>query len=165
MNALVSRRRLLTAGLCAAAAAGAAGLLGRLPSPGSGFAVLSAGEARIVEAVAAVLFPPGHFPVTGGDGGTAPAVDRYMQDFMDPAAVGPFRYLLRALNLGTLVSRGLPFFSLQADEAADVLAVWSSEDPAPRRLVQDSFRVVVGGAFLRRPEVLTALGWRLGCGT
>ena len=164
MNALLSRRSFLLAGLAAGAVAGAAAGA-HLPPAALGFQVLSAEEARVVEAVAAALFPAGHFPVVGGDGGTAPALDLLLADYMDPATVEPFRYLLRTLEIGTLVSRGVPFSRLPLDAATEVLEVWSADDPVPRRLAHDSLRTLVGMAFLRRPEVVGAIGWRAGCAT
>lgn len=160
--ALISRRGLLLAG--AGIALGVGGWLAfRLPSPGPGLRVLSENEARIVEAIARVLFPPGRFPVAGGDGGTAPAVDALLADIFPRQTVPAFRYLLRSMELGTLVARGRLFSDLPVAEAAEVVAIWSGDDPLPRRLASDSLRLVLGTAFLRRPEVVSAIGFRAGC--
>ncbi len=162
MNALISRRTLLLAGAGIALGGGAVATV-RLPAPGPGLRVLGEGEARIVEAIARVLFPPGIFPVAGGDGGTAPGVDALLAGIFPAHTVAPFRYVLRAMELGTLVARGRSFTELPLDEAREVVAIWSGDDPLPRRLASDSLKLVVGTAFLRRPEVLARIGFRAGC--
>ncbi len=162
MLALVTRRSVLAAGVAVGAAVGTGGLvwLGR---PATGYRVLDPGEIDIVEAIAAVLFPPGVFPVHGGDGGTAPLVDQILAEIVDPMAVAPFRYLLRAIELGTIAARGSSFSALPADEAAEVLDIWSSDDPFPRRMITDGYKAVLGMGFLRRREVLAHIGWRSEC--
>ncbi|MCB9777975.1 MAG: hypothetical protein H6742_05380 [Alphaproteobacteria bacterium] len=162
MNALVTRRSLLLTA-AAAAAAGTAGAMVHLPRAADGFRILSRREAAVVEALAAVLFPPGIFPVHGGDGGTAPMVDQVLSSALPPAAVPPFRYVLRAIQTGTLIARGRHFSDLPPDEAREVVSVWAGDDPMPRRLASDSVRFVLGTAFLRRPEVKAAIGFRAEC--
>ena len=162
MAALVTRRSMLVAGLALGGAATVgAGLT--LPRPAPGYRVLGAGELQIVEAIARVMFPAGHFPVYGGDGGTAPMVDEFLAVYTDPSAVTPFRFLLRSIQIGTLLSRGRPFTTLPVADAKEVLEVWASEDPFPRRLASDSFKVMLGAGFFRRPEVVAAIGWQAGC--
>ena len=162
MGSELTRRALLRAGLVVGVvASGGLMLWGEAPAPG--LAVLSAAEVRIVEALAAALFPAGYFPLAGGDGGTAPVVDTMLDGAMDPTTGDGFRALLRTLELGTLVSRGQLFSSLPRETAHDVLQVWAREDPLPRRLANDTLRLVISMAFLRRPEVLRAVGWRQGC--
>lgn len=153
---------MLLAGV-AVAVAGAAGATLHLGAPGEGFRVLTAREARVVEALARVLFPPGHFPVAGGDGGTAPQVDLLLAEIFPAQVAPPFRYVLRAIQIGTLVSRGQDFSALSPQEAAEVVAVWAGDDPLPRRLASDSVKLIVGTAFLRRPEVKAAIGFRAEC--
>ncbi len=159
---LITRRGVLLSGALLGAAILGARLVW-LPRPAPGMMVLSDGEVDIVEAMAAVLFPPGPFSVSGGDGGTAPMVDALLADMLDPASADGFRYLLRAIEIGTLVARGVTFTGLSPDEAREVVDIWFSRDPAPRRMVGDSFRVLIGMGFLRRPEVLADVGWRTGC--
>ena len=118
---------------------------------------------EIVEALARVLFPPGIFPVHGGDGHTAPLVDQVLAREVDPISATPFRYLLRSVQLGTLISRGRRFTDLGPDEAHSVVDVWSSGAVFPRRLMSDSLQVVIGMAFFRRPEVIDAIGWHQNC--
>ena len=162
MFALVSRRSLLLTAMAVATAAGGAGLAWH-GSPAEGYGVLTKTEVKSIEAIARVLFPPGIFDVSGGDGGTAPMVDALLDGVLDPLAVDGFRYLLRTIELGTIVARGRSFSSLSTDEAEQVLAIWASDEPFPRRLASDSFKVIVGMAFFRRPEVIAQIGWRSGC--
>jgi hypothetical protein len=163
MNALVSRRKVMIGGVAAGSViiAGGAFQLGFRAAPGA--LVLSQFEINVVEQASRVLFPDGFFPSAGGDGDTAQAVDWLLAEVIDPPAVGPFRSMLAALEWGTLVSRGTRFSALSVSEAKDVLDIWSSENPAPRRVAFDSLQAVLGMAFLRRPEVLEAIGWRAGC--
>jgi len=162
LRALISRRSLIASGVAVGMVGFGAGLV-RLGPACDGMRVLSRAEVDIVEAVTAVLFPPGFFPVAGGDGGTAPILDVLMSEDLAEEAVVGFRYLLRAIELGTLVSRGRSFSALSLDEARSVLEVWSSAAIYPRRLASDSLQVVLGMAFFRRPEVSSAIGWRAGC--
>ena len=163
MGTLVSRRSLLLSGVAAGGLLAAGGGIRWARQPAAGALVLSQPEHEVVEAAARVLFPPGFFPVSGGDGKTAPEVDRILAQVIDPRAVAPFRTMLGALEWGTLVSRGNRFSQLTPAEATHVLDVWGSENPFPRRVAFDSLQAVIGMAFLRRPEVLEAVDWRTGC--
>jgi len=163
MGSLVSRRTVLFSGVAAGGVLAAAGGLRWARTPAVGFLVLSRPEIGIVEATSRILFPPGIFPVAGGDGQTAPEVDRILAEVIEPKTVAPFRTMLAALEWGTLVSRGTRFSQLQPDEAKHVLDVWGSENPFPRRVAFDSLQAVIGMAFLRRREVLDAIDWRTGC--
>ncbi len=162
MNALVSRRSLLLAAATAAVVGGGVAVV-RLGPPAEGLRVLSAREVQIVEALARVLFPPGIFPVHGGDGGTAPQVDLLLADIFPSQAVTPFRYVLRAIQMGTLLARGRHFHELSVEEAQEVVSIWAGDDPLPRRLASDSVKLVLGTAFFRRPEVKAAIGFRAEC--
>ncbi|RME24069.1 MAG: hypothetical protein D6798_12095 [Deltaproteobacteria bacterium] len=162
VHALVSRRALLIAGAAAAVAGAGVGIV-HLGRPAPGYRVLSPREVQVVEALARVLFPPGIFPVHGGDGGTAPGVDLLLAETFPPHTVPPFRYVLRAIQLGTLISRGRHFHELPPDEAAEVVAIWAGDDPLPRRLASDSVKLILGTAFFRRPEVKAAIGYRAEC--
>ncbi len=139
------------------------GTAATLGPPAAGMVVLSASEVEVVEAVAAVLFPPGMFPVAGGDGETAPEVDRLLKEMVEPGMVAPFRYLLRALEWGTFVARGTRFTQLDLETAGEVVSIWASENPFPRRMAFTSVQAMLGLAFFRRPPVAQAIGWRAGC--
>ena len=82
---------------------------------------------------------------------------------MERPAIDGFRYLLRAMEVGTTIARGRRFTELDIEDAREVVDIWSSEDPFPRRALSDSFKVVVGMGFFRRPEVIAEVGWRRGC--
>ena len=163
MYSLVTRRSILLSGVLAGGAMVVGGAVRWASVPGDGMLVLSAPELDVVETAASVLFPSGVFPISGGDGQTAPEMDRILAEVLEPSAVAPFRSLLGALEWGTLVSRGTRFSQLPPDEAAHVLDVWGSENPFPRRIAFDSLQAIIGMAFLRRPEVLGAVGWRTEC--
>lgn len=163
MNALVSRRSLIIGSVAAGGIIAAGGSLAWLRGPAPGLKILAKRETDIVEAVARVLFPPGHFSVHGGDGGTAPVVDDLLGWAIDPMAVAPFRYLLRAIEWGTFVSRGERFSDMEPELAREVLTVWGSAKPFPRRMAFTSLQALMGMAFFRRPEVATEIGWRAGC--
>jgi len=162
IHRLVTRRSLLLSGFALATGGIAVGVV-RLAPPTRGFAVLSHREVEIVEALARVLFPPGFFPVHGGDGGTAPMVDQLLDTTFPHQAVVPFRYVLRAISLGTLIARGRDFADLPPEEAAEIVAIWAGDDPLPRRLASDSVKLILGMGFLRRPEVLASIGFKAEC--
>ena len=163
MNAIVSRRTVIVGGVVAGGLLAGSAAFAVRSRPAQGATVLSETEFKVIEQAARVLFPPGIFPVAGGDGETAPAVDSLLADVIDPPAVAPFRSMLAALEWGTLVSRGTRFSALSEEEAAHVLDIWASENPAPRRVAFDSLQALLSMAFLRRPEVLDTIGWRVGC--
>jgi hypothetical protein len=163
MGALISRRTVLISGVTAGSLMAVAGGLFVETRPAVGALVLSQAELDVVESAARVLFPPGFFAASGGDGETATEVDRLLADVIDPPAVVPFRAMLGALEWGTLVSRGTRFSLLSTEEAKHVLDIWASENPAPRRVAFDSLQAILGMAFLRRPRVIEAIGWRAGC--
>ena len=163
MYSLVTRRSVLLSGVLAGGAMVVGGGIRWASVPGEGLKVLSSPESGVVEKAAAVLFPTGVFPISGGDGKTAPEVDRILAEVLEPSAVVPFRTMLGALEWGTLVSRGTRFSRLTADEAAHVLDVWGSENPFPRRIAFDSLQAIIGMAFLRRPEVIASVGWKTEC--
>ena len=148
MGSLVSRRTVLFSGVAAGGGLAVAGGFRWARTPAAGFSILGRPEIGVVEATSQILFPPGVFPVAGGDGKTAPEVDRILAEVIDPNAVGPFRTMLAALEWGTLVSRGTRFSQLEPDEAKHVLDVWGSENPFPRRVAFDSLQAVIGMAFL-----------------
>jgi len=163
MSALTTRRSLLIMGVTAGGALTLGASYRWMGATAPGALLLSQLELDVVEAAAAVLFPPGLFPSAGGDGKTAPEVDRLVAEVLDPPTVAPFRAMLGALEWGTLISRGTRFSAMELSEAKEVLDVWASENPFPRRIAFDSLQAVLGMAFLRRPEVNEAIGWRAGC--
>ena len=148
MNSLVTRRSLLVTG----ASAGAILSLGFgfkwMGRPANNSKLLSQIEIDVVEKAAGVLFPPGIFSIAGGDGFTAPEVDRLLADVVDPNVVTPFRAMLGALEWGTMVSRGQPFSSLTNAEAKDVRL------RAPRPRLRSRLRLRLNGIGLRPDQRL-----------
>jgi hypothetical protein len=163
MYPLVSRRSLLRAGLATGAAL-AFGVGLRLDAPAAGARLLSVEEMEILRALAEVMFPAGVFPVDGLEARVPEEVDRIVADMMEEPATSAFRYVLRAIEWGTLASRGLRFSRLPAEARAEVLEVWSEPMVLPRRVAHDSLRLVLGMAYFNHPAVLGAIGWRTGCG-
>ena len=163
MYALVSRRRLLQAGLAfGAASAFGAGL--RLDGPAVDARILSPEEMAIVRAVAEAMFPGWPMPLDGVAAGVAEEVDRVVADMMvEPHASG-FRYVLRALEWGTLASRGMRFSQLTVEDRTEVLDAWSDPVVLPRRVAHDSLKLILGMAYFNHPVVLDHIGWRATCG-
>jgi hypothetical protein len=143
-------------GLCA-------GVL-HLPAAAPGYRLLSAEEIDQIEVLAAALFPTGALPVGGGDGETAPRVDRLLGDELDPSAAAPFRHVLQALSAHAQLVAGAPLGDLSADAARSLFSTWSDPHNPPRRLAAESIKAVLGLAFFRRPDVIAAIGWKRGCG-
>lgn len=160
----ITRRRVL-GGLAAVTLVGGAGAFAglRLGAPAPGSRVLTAWELRVVRRIAEVWFPSGVFPVDGVQAGVAERVDAGVADMLDPLRLAGFRYVLRTLEYGTLVSRGSRFTSLGAEERLEVLAVWADASVLPRRVSIDALKAVLGIAYFGHPEVIARIGWRTGC--
>ncbi len=163
MRALVTRRSFVAAGLAlgAAVATGAAAL--RLPLAAPGAVLLSRRELDIVGAVAEVMFPRDPMPLDGLEAQVPVEVDRILAHLMDTARAAAFRYVLRALEVGTLASRGRRFTDLPAPERLEVLEAWSLPGVVPRRLGLDAIKLVLGMAYFRHPAVIAQIGWRTPC--
>jgi hypothetical protein len=164
MSALVTRRTLLTGGVVAAAMAVVTGVGVRLPVAAAGRLALSAEELRVVRALAEVMFPSGHFPRSGVEVGVEEEVDRIVGDVIAPVQAAAFRYVLRALEWGTMASRGLRFSALPLAERREVLAVWAEPGPLPRRIASDAVKAVMGMAYFSDRSVLDHIGYRATCG-
>ncbi len=158
----LSRRRTLALGL-AAGAAFAVGVTVHLPPPASGARVLSAAELDTLAAVAVTLFPGVHFPIDGLAAGVPQRVDELLDQLLDPTRQAGFRYMLRALEWGTLASRGVRFSQLDGDSRVAVLEAWGDPDVVPRRLAADSLRAILAMAYFAHPDVQAAIGWRSMC--
>lgn len=162
-TALVHRRSFLK-GTFALGATLALGSAVVLPSAAPGLRALSAREGEIVAAVAEVLFPGAPFPVSGVEAGIVAEVDRIVDDSITDAAAVLFRYLLRTLEWGTLVSRGSRFTELSLDDRAEVLGVWHEPGVLPRKIAFDALRAILAMAYFSHPEVRAHIGWRAECG-
>lgn len=164
MFGVVSRRALL-GGVGVALAAAGGGTYGLLPgAPAEGFRVLTPAEIRVLDAIADVFFPGVHFPISGSRAGCAAKVDAILDDVMEPLHANGFRYVLRALEWGTLASRGRYFTELDRVAQREVLETWAEPEVVPRRIAGESLKAVLGMAYFSHPDVQRAIGWRAGCG-
>lgn len=157
---VASRRALLISGATVAAVAALGVPLATLPAASIGGLVLSEGERALVAALGDALFPPDSpLGIAAREVDLPTLVDDLVGDALDPMVAPVFRYLLRALDLGTLASRGAAFADLPLDARRDVLATWADNAVLPRRLVYDTFKTLLGMAFFDAPEVRRAMGW------
>jgi hypothetical protein len=163
MNALVSRRTLIRLGLSFAGAM-VAGISLRLDAAGASSLILSDEEREIVGAISEVYFPEGEFPVGATTAHMVDRVDNLLFEWMPVPHRTAFRYVLRALEWGTLAARGIRFSHLPVAERAEVLETWADPTILPRRVSSDGLRLVFGMAFFSHPTVLAHIGWREGCG-
>jgi hypothetical protein len=139
--------------------------VGTLPAPGRGLRVLSDDEAAWATAIAGALFPSGSaLGVAGRDVDVARRLDDLLADVWEGEAVLGVRWVLRALEFGTVPRRGGAFSSLSVAEQREVLATWHDNEVLPRRLLHDLLRTAFGIAFFNAPEVRSAVGWRARCG-
>jgi len=162
--ARISRRQLLLGG--AGAAAGGAAALGfglSLGAPAAGFRVLTAPEVEVVRAAAMAMFPGAPFPVNGLDAQVAEGVDAFLADVLDGLRGAGFRYVLRALEWGTLASRGSRFSRLPLPTRQQVLDTWAEPQVFTRRVAGDSLKVVLGTAYFANDQVLDHMEWDGGC--
>lgn len=163
MSALVSRRAFFRGSVIASVAI-ASGGMAWLREAAVGFRVLAPEEVRIVEALGEALYPEGNpVGVSWLDVDIARCVDDVLADYMLPRNVPAIRYLLRTLEIATLIARGHPFTRCPVDMRVQIFEIWSQEDPFPRRLVIDSLKGVLCMAYYDNPRVKAAIGWRTGC--
>lgn len=162
--AVVVTRRKLVLGAAALAALGAGALAVHLPEEAEGWEVFSEGEQALVTAIGEALFPPGNpLGVSGADVELARRVDELLGVELDPEMTPIFRYVARAVDELTFVSRGARFAALPLEERVDVLRHWDDPDVFPRRAMYDLIRLIFGMAFFNLPEVHAAIGWRSRC--
>lgn len=162
MGALVSRRSLLLGGLAAGAAIAVAGVV-HLPTAADGRHILGVAEVLVVTAVAETMFPPGPLGISGVEAGVVEEVDRIIGEDLPAVHAAGFRYLLRALEWGPLYSHGARFTQLQAEQRAEVLAIWGDPALLPRRIASDALKMVMAMAYFKHPRVLDAIGYRQDC--
>ena len=164
MGALVSRRNFLVASLAAGAVVATGGFTARLGPAAPGAAVLTAHEIAIVDAIAEAMFPAGRFPVDGVQAQVGPHVDRIVAELLDPPRLSGFRFVLRAVEMGTQVARGVRFTRLPLADRAEVLEAWADPSVFPRKVGFDVLKLFLGMAYFRHPAVLATIGWRAECG-
>jgi hypothetical protein len=161
---MFSRRSLLLSGTAAASLTALGVPISVLPGAAPGFRLLSAGEIALVVAIGGAFFPPGSsMGVSAADVDLPLLVDTLLAEELDPVVQPVFRYLLRAVEAGTLASRGATFTSLSLEEQRDVLSTWSDPGILPRRLAYDGLKSVLGMAFFNAPAVMDRLGWSPTC--
>lgn len=137
----------------------------RLDVPAPGAFVLSVEELAVVRALAEVMFPGAPLPKDGVQAEVAEGVDRLLFEYLGDPHSSALRYVLRAVEWGTLASRGARFSALSADVRAQVLDRWADPTVLPRRVALDGLKLLMGMAYFRDPDVLDAIGWRVGCRT
>jgi hypothetical protein len=156
----LSRRVLLLSGAAMAAVSAVGVEAVSLPSAAEGRRLLSLGELDLVRAVGEALFPPGNpMGIAADVVDLGEAVDALVGDYMDPIVAPVLRYLLRALDVGTTASRGVPFGSLSLEDRRAVLDTWADNAVLPRRLAYDTFKTILGMAFFNSEAVRDAAGW------
>ena len=161
---MLSRRAMILSGAALAGLVAGGVAVGTLPAPGRGFRVLSDDEAAWATAIAGALFPAGNpMGVEGMQVDVPRRLDDLLADVWEGEAVLGVRWVLRALEYGTLPRRGGTFSSLSLADQRDVLATWHDNDVLPRRLLHDLLRTAFGIAFFNAPEVRSAVGWRARC--
>ena len=164
MGALISRRNLLVASLAASAVVATGGFTAHLGPAAPGAVVLSAREMAIVDAIAEVLFPAGPLGIGAREAQVGRRVDRIVAELLDPQRLSGFRYVLRAVEMGTQAARGVRFSKLPLEERVEVLEAWADPSVLPRKIGFDVLRVFLGMAYFRHPAVLGVIGWRAECG-
>lgn len=161
---MLSRRTLLAGGGALAALAGVTVPAVVLPSAAPGRFLFGEAELVLIQAVGEALFPPGNpLGVAGEQVDLATRVDELLGDALDAEVGTVFRYVLRALENGTIASRGMAFSTLRLDDRIDVLNHWEDTGVLPRRMAYDALRLVYGMAFMTTPEVLAVVGWSARC--
>jgi len=135
-----------------------------LPGPAAGRNVLSKGELAVVGALAAVMFPPGN--ALGVDASRAEVmkgVDALLGDTLDPGMARSFRYLLRGIEWGTVPLVGRRFSRCSLGKRQALMERWDRPGSWVGRVTGASVRAVLGMAYFNHPDVLDAVGWRVGC--
>lgn len=161
-TALLDRRTVLRGGLAVGAAFLVAGAV-TLPGAGAGLLTLSTRERELVEAMAVVLFPGTHFPLDGVQADVVVQIDRILADDVSAVAATGFRYVLRAIEIGTLASHGRRFSDLPTPEQQHILDAWAAPGLLPRRLAFDGVKMMFGMAYFRHPEIQAHMGYRSAC--
>lgn len=160
----LSRRKLLVGGASLAGLTAVGVPASILPAAAEGFRVFSAEEAALISALGEVFFPAGNpLEVSAADVGLPLLVDTLVAEELDPVVTPLFRYLLRGLEAGTLVSRGTRFSKLPVSERREVVETWSDNGVLPRRLAHDAIKSVLGMAFFNAEAVIARIGWSPHC--
>jgi hypothetical protein len=155
-----SRRSVLVAAASLVAVGGLVAVYGPLPPVSVGRQALSDHDAELMRAIGQAMFPPaGPLGLSADDVDLVDSMDRLLGQTLEPEVGLAFRWLLRTLDAGTLVSRGERFTRLPLDVRQQVLATWSDNAVLPRRLAHDLLRMAFGMAFFNIPQAQAACGW------
>jgi hypothetical protein len=162
----LSRRRVLTWGLSAAAFVGMGGagallaLRGRAPDV-AGLRRLTAHEHRTLEALATAIFPEGGpFPLGAASLGLARRFDEFLAD--EPAwNVTDLRRALALLEYGPVVFDGrlATFSHLPEDERRAHFERWTVARSELRRQASNALRRFLATRFYDRPEAWAHIGF------
>jgi hypothetical protein len=110
------------------------------------------------------MFPPGNaLGVDADQAEVAQGVDTLLVDTIDPTMARSFRYLLRGIELGTVVLAGSRFTRCSLEKRRGLMARWDQPGSWVGRVTGASVRAVLGMAYFNHPDVLDAVGWRVGC--
>jgi hypothetical protein len=130
--------------------------------PAEGLLVLTRSESATVAAIGQIFFPGQQLP-TIAEADLVARVDIIVAEVMQPLQARGFRYVLRALQWGTVAARGRRFTDLSVDSQRDVLNTWAEPEVVPRRVAGESLKAVLGMAYFGSPVVQRVIGWRTGC--
>jgi hypothetical protein len=161
MSIWFTRRKFLVGS--ALSVAGSVGVTVPLRPAAAGLTVLSPEERNVARAVAEVLFPGGPLGVRGDDPRVVERLDQILADTFDPLRRAGVRYVLRALQFGTIASRGARFTALSIEDRRDVLHAWLDPTVLARRVAADSLRAILAMAYFSLDDVLDRIGWRATC--
>ncbi len=133
----------------------------RVSSPAPGFAVLSTGEVRFLDAVSETVFPAeGAVPVSGPEAGVTAYMDRYLD-----ALPARFRRLIRLLFLlfevAPVFFAATPcrFSSLSGERRKKYLEGWESSRLYARRMSAQGLKTLLCIAYMAHPGVKESIGF------
>jgi hypothetical protein len=92
-------------------------------------------------------------------------LDKTISYLFDPNQLAGFRYILRTLEYGVVISHGHCFTSLSSKDQLEILEGWRASDILAQRIFVDILRAMLGMAYFSHPEILKGIGWELGCYT
>jgi hypothetical protein len=87
-----------------------------------------------------------------------------VSELLEEPHTSAFRYVLRALEWGTLASRGQRFSQLSVVDRTAVMDTWSDPAVLPRRAAVDMIRLLLGMAYFNHPVIRQHVGWPNLCG-
>jgi hypothetical protein len=123
--------------------------------------ILTEREHRVLQALAARLFPPDpRFPRSGADVDFAPHVEAYL-GATSPEVLKNMKRAIFAFERGAHLSRltHKPFSKLPPDEQDKYIAAWAESGLYPRRAVFNALRMMLTMIYASRPEIERAVGY------